>query len=117
MGISMGTVCALRGTGHDVVHLRERGLERMPDSDILDLARAEGRTVLTFDLDFGDLMAANCERMPSVVIFRLWDERPVSVNPKLLDVIENRHDELVSGAIITIEDTRHRIRHLPLFGE
>ena len=71
MGLSQTTVTWLREHGHDVVHLRDLGMCRAGDNEIVDLARAQGRVVLTFDLDFGDIMAASRERLPSVLIFRL----------------------------------------------
>jgi hypothetical protein len=37
----MSTVASLREAGHDAVHLRDEGLLRMEDSDILDKARSE----------------------------------------------------------------------------
>lgn len=39
MVVSIRTVESLRASGHDVDHLRERGLERLEDSAILSLAR------------------------------------------------------------------------------
>ena len=51
MGISMSTVVSLRDAGHDSVHLRDEGLLKMKDAEILDKARSEGRIVLAFDLD------------------------------------------------------------------
>ena len=52
MGVSITTVHALREAGHDAVHLREEGLIRLPDPDIVAKAAQEHRVVLTFDLDF-----------------------------------------------------------------
>ena len=57
MGVSLTTVEALRAANHDAVHLRDEGLIRLPDTMIATKAVAEGRTVLTFDLDFGDILA------------------------------------------------------------
>lgn len=68
MGISIRVVAALRKQGHDVVHLQEQGLIRLPDAEILVKARAEERIVLTHDLDFGELLAASGGTLPSVVI-------------------------------------------------
>ena len=56
MGVSMSTVRALREKGHDALHLREEGLHRAPDRQILEKAEREGRVILTFDLGFGDLI-------------------------------------------------------------
>jgi predicted nuclease of predicted toxin-antitoxin system len=49
---------------------------------------AEARVVLTFDLDFGDILAAAQSRAPSVVIFRLRNQTPAAVNPRLFRVID-----------------------------
>lgn len=40
MGISLRTVMWLRSRGDDVVHLRDEGLQRLPDNEILIKARA-----------------------------------------------------------------------------
>lgn len=72
------------------------------------------RIVLTFDLDFGDLLALGIKTSPSVVIFRLHDETPASVNPRLLEVLNDRKRELANGALIIVEDNRYRMRRLPI---
>ena len=110
----MSTVRRLCEQGHDATHLRKQGQERLSDSAILDKARDEGRVVLTFDLDFGDLMATGCHSFPSVVIFRIHDETPASVTPRLLEVIALRRKALEDGAIVIVEEARHRMRRLPL---
>jgi len=56
MGVSITTVHALRDAAHDAVHLREDGPIWLPDPDIVAKAVREHRVVLTFDLDFGDIM-------------------------------------------------------------
>jgi predicted nuclease of predicted toxin-antitoxin system len=114
MGISLSTVQTLRETGHDAAHLREQGLQRLSDVLILDKARQEGRVVLTCDLDFGDLLAAGLYHSPSVILFRLRDQAPSSVTPKLLAVLSERCQELQAGAIVVVEDARYRLRRLPI---
>lgn len=114
VGVSMSTVRALREGGHDAVHLREQGLQRLSDPEILKKAAAEERIVLTFDLDFGDLLALGIKKSPSVVIFRLHDETPASVNPRLLEVLNDRRTDLEKGALIVVEDNRYRMRRLPI---
>lgn len=114
MGVSMSTVLALRGQGHEALHLRELKLNRLPDPEILEKAREERRTVITFDLDFGDLLVAGSHTFPSVIIFRLHNQTPSSVTPKLLEIIANRGKELADGVLVIVEDTRYRIRKLPI---
>lgn len=69
---------------------------------------------MTFDLDFADLMALGVRQSPSVIIFRLHDETPAQVNPRLLEVLNERQAELESGALIMVEDSRYRMRRLPI---
>ena len=56
MGVAMRVVEWLRNAGHDARHLREEGLHRLPNGSIFAKAVAEDRIVLTFDLDFGDIV-------------------------------------------------------------
>lgn len=114
MGISTRTLATLREQGHDAVHARDIGLARASDATILDRARAEERVVLTVDLDFGQLLAASERGTPSVVIFRLHDQTPASITPRLLRVIAERSVDLERGAIIVVEERRYRVRPLPL---
>src|SRR5258708_4561701 len=58
MGVSLTTVEALRAAHHDALHLRDEGLIRLPDPEIALKAAAEDRIVLTFGLDYGDILAA-----------------------------------------------------------
>lgn len=110
----MSTVLALRERGHETVHLREKNLGHLPDGAILEKAKKEERIVLTFDLDFGDILATGVHVLPSVIIFRLHNQTPSSVTPKLLEVLSKRSDDLAAGAIIIVEDARYRLRRLPI---
>ena len=114
MGVSVSTIASLREAGHDSVHLRDEGLIRMEDAGILDKARSEGRVVLTFDLDFGDLLAASGANLPSAIIFRLRNQTPSSVRPRLFEVLSNCEADLNSGAIVVVEEARYRVRRLPI---
>jgi predicted nuclease of predicted toxin-antitoxin system len=76
MGVSMTVVQALREQNYDAIHLREQGLQRLPDPTILIKAKQENRIILTFDLDFSELLAINRENLPGVVIFRLQKNNP-----------------------------------------
>src|SRR5919108_3795090 len=61
----------LNSHGHDATHLRDEGLQRMPNGDIFDKAIAESRVIVTFDLDFGEIVALSKGRKTGVILFRL----------------------------------------------
>jgi len=47
---------SLRAAGHDAVHTGELGLERASDTDLFDLAAAEGRVIVSGDTDFSAIL-------------------------------------------------------------
>jgi predicted nuclease of predicted toxin-antitoxin system len=114
MGVSMSTVKALRALGHDIVHLREQGLMRMADPEIVAKARDERRIVITFDLDFGEIMALANQSSPSVILFRMRNQTPQVVTPRLTQVIQECDTQLTEGAFVTVEDHGYRLRRLPI---
>ena len=112
-GVSPKTVDFLKQLGHEAVHVRTLGLERAADRVLIERALADSSVVVTFDLDFGDILALGVLDKPSVIICRLADERTESVNQRLAKVLAERISDLESGALILIEDTRYRVRKLP----
>ncbi len=117
MGVSLRVVEWLRGRRDDVVHLREQGLQRLPNGGIFDKATAEGRVILTFDLDFGEILALSRGSRTSVVVFRLRNTRTENVIARLESVLAESSDALGQGAVVLVEDGRHRVRLLPIGGD
>lgn len=114
MGISPKTVRYLGDSGHDAVHLHEQGLDTLSDAEIVEKARIENRIILTFDLDFGDLMAASKAKTPSVIIFRLRNMKPINVNNFLHEILISQENTLHQGAIISVTEKQARVRRLPI---
>ena len=116
MGLSQRVAGWLRQRGHEVTHLGDEGLQRLPNGDIFRKAAAERRILLTFDLDFGEIVASTRGTEPSVVVFRLRNARAERVIARLERVVEESGDALARGAIILVGDARHRVRPLPVGG-
>lgn len=114
MGVSQKTVNWLREKGHDALHLREVGLQRLPDEKIMEKALLEGRIILTMDWDFGSLLALSQSNLPSVIIFRLDDERAENVNRHLAQILPQTSARLLDGIIISVKENHFRIRKLPI---
>ena len=113
MGLARSTVSFLRHQGHDVVHLRDQGLQRLEDEGIIDKALQEARVILTHDLDFSRLVALSHANRPSVITFRLADMRPAFVNHYLAQVLERFAADLEAGALVSVNEQGIRARRLP----
>jgi len=116
MGLARSTVAFLCAQGHDAVHLRDQGLQRLEDEEIIEKARAEGRVILTHDLDSGRIIAVSRASVPSVVTFRLNDMRPAQVNRYLAEVLAHFAEQLKAGALVSVNERGIRVRSLPIKG-
>lgn len=105
----------LRSAGFDAVHVRDLGLQRASDRAIMDRAEAEARTLLSADTDFGTLLALGERAGPSVVLFRRdTGRRPEAQMALLAANIEFLRTAVGEGSIIVFEESRLRVRRLPL---
>jgi predicted nuclease of predicted toxin-antitoxin system len=114
MGISPRTVDFLNALQHDATHIHDQKLDNAPDSIILKKARDEQRVLLTYDLDFGELLAASGTVSPSVIIFRLRNMHPERVNASLNLIITRHGNLLEQGVIISVDEGQIRVRLLPV---
>ena len=114
MGVSMRVVEWLRSSGHDAVHLRDEGLQKLPNGEIFQKAVREQRIVMTFDLDFGEIVAGSGGGSVGVILFRLRNTRADFVIQRLKSVLEQSTEELTEGAVVLVEDGRHRVRRMPI---
>lgn len=72
-------VTLLEHAGHDIIAIHSDDLER-EDVQVLDRGRREGRVLLTFDRDFGDLIFHRWYPDPPGVVYVRWR----SVTPETL---------------------------------
>jgi predicted nuclease of predicted toxin-antitoxin system len=115
MGVSARVVEWLAGAGHDAVHLAHLHLQRLPNGEIFDLAARDDRIVLTFDLDFGEIVVGNRQSRAPVILFRLNNARAESVIARLAAVLKESAAALEEGSLIVVEDGRHRIRRFSIY--
>ena len=104
----------LRAHGHRAEHWLDVGKRAASDKLILSHARSKNAVVLTCDLDFGDILAAAGSNSPSVVQLRPGRMRPEVLMPDVLAAIGQHKHLLESGALLTVDLKKSRVRALPL---
>ena len=105
----------LRETGHDALHVRERGLQSAEDSVLFELAERENRILISEDTDFGTLLAMRESAKPSVILFRhMPDRSAASLCGILIDNLSAVAADLTAGALVVLDSGRIRVRRLPI---
>ena len=113
MNLSPGTADWLRSEGHDALHVAEAGCGALSDPEVFAHAASEGRIVVTFDLDFGEIVGLAKVTGAGVLLLRLRVARPPVIRERLRVAIVEAAEALQAGAIVLVEDARIRIRHMP----
>lgn len=102
-----GAKAELQAAGHDVLWTGD--LAQDPgDEDILAQAHRDQRVLITLDKDFGEL--AIRRSLPHCGIVRLVNISARQQGAVSQQVLAQYGDELIRGAIITVEAGRVRIR-------
>lgn len=102
-----GGVKILKEAGHDVVWAGEWAQDP-GDEEILNIAGREGRILVTLDKDFGELAIVKGTKHSGIV--RLVSISANQQVPMCLRVLALHGAELGSGAIVTAEPGRLRLR-------
>ena len=104
----------LRGKNHDALHAAELGLDRAPDTEIIDAAIAADRTIITADLDYPRLLAIAGLMSPSVVLFRDGNWSDAEIIARMDEVLRVLSEAEIAQSIIVVERNRLRRRRLPI---
>lgn len=104
------TVDALRQRGHDVAWVRTEALGSS-DREVLQRAQAEGRIVITFDKDFGELaFRFGLSASSGVVLLRIRAPDPATMTRIAVAGLEARTDWPGHFSVVGAS----RIRMVPL---
>jgi predicted nuclease of predicted toxin-antitoxin system len=110
------TAGCLREAGLDAQHIIELGMGGAPDEAVLAKAREFDAALATFDSDFHRLLATAGATGPSVIRIRIEGLKGPQLADLLMDVVERTREELLAGAVLSVNEKRIRLRRLPIGG-
>ena len=114
MNLSPDWVTLLQREGFEATHWSAVGAPTADDPEIMQWARDNGAMVFTHDLDFGITLALTRAGAPSVMQIRTQDTSPTHLGATVVSVLRAHHAALASGALITVDEARSRVRILPI---
>ena len=103
-------VAALREAGHDVAYVQEDA-PGAGDDVLFQVARYQGRILLTDDLDFGHLAELEHVHPPAIVLMRLDPLGRVARAERVLTVMGSL-GEAMHGQLVIVEPGQLRLRVL-----
>jgi predicted nuclease of predicted toxin-antitoxin system len=107
--------CSFLGThGYSAIHWQSIGRADAPDTELVNWALEKEQVIVTSDLDFGTLVALSGKGTPSIIQIRGGDLTPECIGAHVTSAIRTQEDQLKSGAILTVDGRRGRLRLLPL---
>jgi predicted nuclease of predicted toxin-antitoxin system len=113
-GIPRTTAAILRESGIDAIHVGEIGYATAEDAEIINKGRLEERVVVTLDADFHALLALSGASSPSVIRIRIEGLRSKAMAALLQQLLNSWQEALTTGAVLTVQKGRVRMRQLPL---
>lgn len=100
----------LQAAGHDAMTVTDEGLGGSKDPKVLQVATSEGRTLLTFDLDFADIRRYPIGTHAGIVVFRLHDQRWAALEQPARRLMESGLLDRLQGGLAIVDESRVRIR-------
>ncbi|CAN5843420.1 hypothetical protein BH23ACT11_BH23ACT11_06520 [soil metagenome] len=108
-GIDRQIVETLREAGHDVIYVADLD-PGIADENVLELANAEQRSLLTADKDFGELVFRQRLLSNGVILTRLSGLTPENKARILVKTIEEHTEDLSSETFTVITPGTIRVR-------
>ncbi len=114
MPVSVQLLTILRAFGHDDFHAHQRGLDRTPDTLLLEIARKEDRVIITADLDYPRLLALSGASGPGIILFRGGNYSDQEMCDLLTRVLQEVTPTALPTTICVVDKKRIRITSLPI---
>lgn len=101
---------ALRSRGHDAVTVHDQSMRGNTDARLSEVCRAEGRAIVSLDLDFANIRDYPPGGYPGLIVLRLADQSRPYVSQVFASVLDLLEREGLAGCLWVVEEHRVRIR-------
>jgi len=100
----------IAAAGHDVASVADQGLEGSLDGDLLEYCRAEGRCLVTLDLEFANPLVFLPSRYPGIAVLRIPQKASATDLLMLIETLmEALKSEVLIGKLWIVEIGRIRV--------
>ncbi len=114
MNLSPLWVEFFQGYGIHSTHWSNIGNIKATDEEIFQWSKENNGIILTQDLDFSTILALSNAEKPSVILIRAKNSLPEHIGKLIVDTIQNYTNEIENGSLLVIDESKSRLRILPL---
>ena len=114
MPVSFMLLDVLHSFGYEGVHAHQIGKDRASDTELLEIARDEGRIIITADLDFPRILALSLSKRPGLILFRGGNYSDREMCGLLERVLKRVPSDVIESSICVVDKKRIRINQLPI---
>ncbi len=100
----------LRSLGHDVKSIKEERLFKISDAKIVQMAKDEDRTVITFDKHFGNFLKYPPSDTAGIIHIRIHPPLLHDVITAIDNLLKKYESPAFSGKLIVLSKNGYRIR-------
>jgi predicted nuclease of predicted toxin-antitoxin system len=111
--ISPETADYLESLGYSCYSLRREGPWRLPDHEIVALAKRQDRIILTHDLDFGDIYYSAESGQVGILVLRLRQQTVEEVNDVLHRFLQSGalSEQQLKRSLVILSEATYRVYH------
>ncbi len=108
--IGLRGLAFLEAHGHDVMTVRDQGLEGVADEELFEICSAEDRALVTLDHDFGHVLRFPPEKSAGIVVLEVGTRATLQgILDRLSDLLAVLESHSLAGALWIVEPGRVRI--------
>jgi predicted nuclease of predicted toxin-antitoxin system len=96
--------------GHDAHSVIEQALGGQPDDHVLDVCNRENRALISFDLDFANIIAYPPANFHGIVVLRLSSQAHLHAEAAVQRILAQLPAEEIPGRLWIVEEHRIRIQ-------